>query len=185
MAAEQVARLARGHHEQRAVEIGEIIDASILRAMHRLKLFVRRAAAIDRGVVARAGDGERRERAEDRQRAQHRVGEDRRMRLAPAPVRRVGAEAASEVADGVGQRRLQQRGAIAAAPVRAGRATARRRRTPPAGRRRSPAMPACRRTRAVEVLHPGVEDQRLRRVQRHRAVPVVQQRPGRGGRCPR
>ena len=56
MAAEQVAGLPRGHDEQRAVEIGKVIDASILRSVHRLKLFVGRPAAIDRGVVAGAGD---------------------------------------------------------------------------------------------------------------------------------
>ena len=56
MARQQVARLAGRHHEQRAIEIREVINPSILRSVHGLKLFVGRTASIDGGVVAGAGD---------------------------------------------------------------------------------------------------------------------------------
>ena len=90
--AERIAGLAGRDHEQRAVEVREVINAAIRRPVHGREIASARPAAIDGGVVARAGNAGGRQRAEHRDGAQHGMGEHRLMRGAPAPGGGVGAE---------------------------------------------------------------------------------------------
>ena len=127
--------------------------------------------------------------AEHGQQAQQRMGEHRLMRARPSARRRGrgrsgAARSAVAAVERCGQHRRRNRRRTSARR----RATARRRRTaataaPPRRRRRHA---GCGRARRRELLHPGVEDQRLRRVASPcRAVPAVAAAPARAcGRPP-
>ena len=96
------------------------------------------------------------------------------MRGAPAPGGWIGAEPCGHLGQGLGQGIPQHRGAIVAAPVFASV-----RQHEGHDIRPRPTMfgrdPGPFQHRAIEPGHPGVEDQRLGRVDCHRAVPVPQQ----------
>ena len=84
VAAEQVAGLAGSHDEQRAVEIGEIIDPSILRSVHRLKLFV--GGPPRSIVVSSPGLGMESVRQRPQDRAAGAASDGRRPPDAPRPI---------------------------------------------------------------------------------------------------
>ncbi len=173
MAAERISRLPRGHHEQAAVQVGQIVNAAISRAMHRLERRVR-APAIERGVVAGTRHADRSERSEDRNAANHRMSERRLMRLTPSPRRRIVTETQAQVAHGLVQRIPQHWSTIAVTPMCSSRGQHRR---DEVGNRRTHAgrQTGMVQHGVVERLHPRVEDQRCGRLHRCRSVPASQQ----------
>ena len=174
---ERVAGLAGRHHEPARVEVAEVVGGAERRAVDVVEAAARKSAAIDGGLVARRLDLAAGERAQHRHEAQQRMREQRLVRAAPAPGRRVVAIELREV----GHRRAEAVDQQLRAPVRAavGRIGQQRvgRQVGPRGRRLPRLGDSTRGQRGThEPAQPGVQDQRLRRVPVHLGVPAGQQR---------
>ncbi|MPL79212.1 hypothetical protein SDC9_25087 [bioreactor metagenome] len=93
MAAERVTRLAGGDDEDRAVGIGEIIDAAIARAVHigeGGRARARGQAPVQGEIAARGRLPDVHQPVQDRRLAEHGMVVQRLMRIAPAPAFDIG-----------------------------------------------------------------------------------------------
>ena len=138
---------------------------------------IRRAATlpVEGRVIPGNGYARGKQSAHHRQPAKHRVAEHRLMRGPPAPRGRVAAIHGRQHLGRLHQSLAQHRRAIAAAPMGTGRGErighgfVQR----PGGGWRNAGLSQQQRTKPA---HPHVEDQRLRQLHRHLAVPAFEQR---------
>ena len=163
--------LAGCDHDAAAVEIGEVEHAAEGGAVVGFHGAGAHAAAAHGTVAAILFDAAFDERAEQRHEAQQRMGEDGLMRGTPAPSRLIRAEAGGEGGDGVAVAFGQQPVAVLA-ELRAGGEGLAQQIGPGGG-----GCLGCVRhmqfgeQHAVGLFHPGLEDQRLRAIAVHAAVP--------------
>src|SRR3569833_2107530 len=99
MTAERISRLAGGDHEQAAIEVDQVVDAAEGGAMHRLESPVH-TAAVERVVIPRTRDRDRRVRPQHRDATQERVGKYRLVNRSPSPCGGVGAKPGGQLLDG-------------------------------------------------------------------------------------
>ena len=203
MARQRVARLPGRDHEDRAVRVGQVIDAAIARARHlcppsrrgqtvrpRRRSAVARAArarrARQREIPARRGLDQAHHPAQTRHPAERGVFVPRLVDVAPAPAGHVAAEPARQVQDR-GVQRLPRDGRAAfdrgglhhvAPDARAARVAEHRvdERGPEARERIRQRPQLVLHQPRLQLRHPRRIDQRLGQVLAHVAVPFGQQR---------